>query len=131
MWQSGSVSPRTLLGGSIIAAALGIGAIFVGLVQMWIGSHISSPGGSTPVTYGGGDFAHDFAHRGQKPPFFTLFHPILCIRHLSDKSSIYSYLRKRRFGLKIPRYLVPWGFDPPFGTNRINNLHTHCLLSMD
>ena len=34
----------------------------------------------------------------------------------------YQWLIKPIWGLKIPRYLVPWGFAPPFGTIRINDL---------
>jgi hypothetical protein len=70
------------------------------------GSHLTPPH----------DFARDFAHRGQKTPYFTLLHPTLCIWDLYDKSSIYSDLRMHWFGLKIPRPQGHGGSTPPFGT---------------
>ena len=61
-----------------------------------------------PPPTGGGDFARD----GQKTPYFTLFHQTLHMGDLPDKSSSCSYLRMRPFGLKILRYLAPWGSTP-------------------
>jgi hypothetical protein len=59
------------------------------------------------------DFARDFAHDHPTTPYSTLLHPTLCILYLFYKSSDYSNCRQCSIGLKIPRYLVPWGFAPP------------------
>ena len=68
------------------------------------------------------DFACDFAYRSQNPPYLTLLHPTLCIGDLSDNSSSYRYLRRRRFGLKIPRPQGHGGSTPPSAPFRINDL---------